>query len=304
MLGPVGDYRHDIHKFRGVAIVLVVVSHASYAARFDRVGDALSWITRGGTWPFLFVAGFLMAHLAHRYDFLSYLKGKAKNVIAPYVLVVSLILVIGLESSDVPIWDYYLRGFPAVGPLWFVPLLAVFYLLFPIYSKIPTRLSPALAAASLALAIWMERPSHEGPLIWPFIYFQSAYLCGIAWAANSEKFDRLAQQFSIPLLALLVFVIAFKAGEWYSMPLATAVILPLLRSDSPLDPTWNWLGERSFGIFFLHGLVTAPLSEHYGGYLKGWAALLVAVILLAVCGLIIDCVRKIAGKHSRLLVGV
>lgn len=298
-----GEFRHDIHKFRGVAIVLVVVSHAAFAARFDRVGDAVSWITRGGTWPFLFVAGFLMAHLAHRYDYLSYLKGKGKNVIVPYVLVVSLILIAGIEQADTEIWNYYLRGYQAVGPLWFIPLMALFYLLFPVYSRIPARVSPALALFSLAAAIWMERPDHEGLLFWPFVYFQSAYLCGIAWAANSEKFDRLAQQFAIPILALFAFSTVYKAGEWYSMPLATAVILPLLKTDSPLDPLWNWLGERSFGIFFLHGLVTEPLTQYYGGYLKGWAAILVAITLLAICGLIVDGVRKVAGKHSRLVVG-
>lgn len=90
------NFLSEVDRLRGVAILLVVVSHALVLATETGVGHVLHTLARGSTWMFVFVAGYLMAHLRDRYGYWGYLRRKLRNVISPYIVVVSLALAFGV----------------------------------------------------------------------------------------------------------------------------------------------------------------------------------------------------------------
>ena len=88
---PKRAFLSEIHSFRAVAIIAVVMTH---------VVDLLAWplppslterliysVAGNGTVLFLFVAGFLFQHLSARFNYGDYLRGKLRNVIIPYLVI-------------------------------------------------------------------------------------------------------------------------------------------------------------------------------------------------------------------------
>lgn len=308
MVSAVGEYRHDINRLRGVAIILVVVSHTMQISSETVLGSAISIATRGATWPFLFIAGFLMAHLNGRYGYATYLRKKASAVIAPYVLVVSLILIAGLADQDGDVFAAYLYGYPAAAPLWFVPVMIVFYLAYPLYSRLCAfpRATAALAVTSLAVMFWMGRPPTYGG-IWPnVLFFQSAYLSGITYRLYSKQLDCWLKTAAPLLIVWIVTCAAFRpviGSQALLVIPVSALFLVVLREETVLAPLLDWLAVRSFGIFFPHGIVTDRLPDFLGHSVNALSALLFATALVALSGITVEAIRKIAGNKSRQIIG-
>lgn len=305
----------EIDRLRGFIIVLVVVSHTLLVSIETRLGLALLSATRGATWPFLFISGFLFAHLRERYTWASFSRSKLQNVIAPYVVVVSLLLIFGLSNPNLskePL-QHYLLGFPAAGPLWFVPMIVLFFAAFPFYRalcKFPRTLL-AVTAGSFALAALAGRPlSEEGPLP-NFLYFQSAWLFGLAWRVHRDRFDAFMSKYYALIIMALVAGINIGMGNSPLLPRGqifmwaplTALLVVAMRNETPLDHLWAWLASRSFGIFFLHGIATQHLPDLIGTSVNGFVALAIGIALTLACGVAVDGLRMVAGRRSRLLVG-
>lgn len=305
----------EIDRLRGFIIVLVVVSHALLVSTDTKLGLALHSAVRGATWPFLFIAGFLFAHLRDRYTWASFSRSKLQNVIAPYVVVVSLLLIFGLSNpllNKAPL-QHYLLGFPAARPLWFVPMIVLFFAAFPFYRslcKFPRTLL-AVTAGSFVLAALAGRPfSEEGPLP-NFLYFQSAWLFGMAWNVRRERFDAFVSRYQVLLIMALVAGINMgmgnspfaQRGQIFMWAPFTALLMQAMRTETPLDPIWSWLATRSFGIFFLHGVVTDQMYFRMSHDHNAVAVVLFSIGLTFACGVLVDGVKRLAGKRSRLLVG-
>lgn len=279
------------------------------------LGYALYDATRGSTWPFIFIAGFLFAHLRDRYTWASYSANKLKNVIAPYVLIVSALLALGIANpfhSEPPL-QHFLLGYPAARPLWFIPMIALFFAGFPFYRtlcKFPRTLLALTAGAFLFSSLAGRPDSDAGPLS-NFLYFQSAWLFGIAWRVHREKFDAFISRYhALIILALVVGINVgmglnpfAERGQIFMWAPLTTILVVAMRNETPLDPLWTWLASRSFGIFFLHGIVTDRLPGLVGTSVNGVAALIFGIALTAACGLAVDGVRMLTGNRSRLLVG-
>lgn len=305
----------EIDRLRGFIIVIVVVSHALVVAKGTVLGSALYEATRGATWPFVFIAGFLFAHLRERYSWAGYTKSKVQNVITPYVIIVTLLLVSGLSNPKVSLApaQHYLLGYPASAPMWFIPMIVLFYIGFPFYRslcKFPRTLLAA-TAISFAVAAAMGRPHfNAGPLL-NFLYFQSAWLFGMAWQVHREAFDTFVSRYYA--LIILAFAIGInisagddafaQRGQIFMWAPFTTLLVPAMKTDTPLDPIWSWLASRSFGIFFLHGIATDQMIVAIGGTNNAILALVFGAGLTFACGLVVDGIKKIAGNRSRLLVG-
>jgi len=150
-----GAFLEYIHRFRGIAILLVVVSHAKLFFVWPDPSAAsvrlLMSLIEGGTVPFLFIAGFLFQHLSQRFDYGRYLRTKAKFVLLPYllgslpVLVHSYIYSYGVYLGRDG-WSWWrVFGMAAHGlvtgrhmfiPFWFIPTILIIYLLAPVFLAI------------------------------------------------------------------------------------------------------------------------------------------------------------------------
>lgn len=310
-MGKSSKFLPEIDRLRGVAIFLIVISHATFSSRHSLSGYPVWLATAGGTWPFVFISGYLTAHLSAQADFLPYLKKKALNVVVPYCVVVSAGVAVGLTRNDAPIWEYYLLGWPAAGPLWFIPMICLFFVAFPIYRLLIARPPVAVAAAATFVGVTLltGRTQFDAGPHMNFVTFQAPYLIGIVCCLFRDQFDRFMQTALPLLLVALMAAMALASGplmaqfEMVPMLLMTLVLIPLLKADSALNPMWEWLAARSFGIFFLHGFFTDLQRRTLGEDLPLWATLAYGLVLLFGCGLFIDLVRKVAGQKSRILVG-
>lgn len=310
-------FRADFDRLRGIAILLVVVSHTLALSKDTELGQALYTATRGATWMFVFIAGFLFAHLRERYSYTSYLVGKLHNVIAPYAIIVSLIVILGLARvaprSSLDFWQYYALGHTAASPLWFIPMIILIYLGFPIYRYL-CRSPPVLTAATgcaVLYAALSPRPFFDAGPFANLLFFQSAFLFGLFWRIHQETCERLVREYyPFIVMALAVGILigkgpsaVFARGQMFAILPMTVLLLSAMRFDSPLNRVWEWFSSRSFGIFFLHGPVTNQLSNHLGREHNALLVLLGGLALIFLCGIVVSAIRQFAGNRSRLLVG-
>ena len=302
-------YFEDIHRLRGVTILLVVLSHGLQVTGGTRAGEAVWHATQGQTWPFVFIAGFLFAHLHRQYDYTRYVESKLRNVIAPYVVVVSAILAMGVALQPGELLGlYYLTGHLAATPLWFVPMIAMFYLAFPIYDWLARkpRLLLGVALVAMAASLFAGRPQWNGPVFDAFLFYQSAYLAGMAWRVWHEQGEPMLRAAAPLLIVLVVAVAAYDPSERYQLffvaPL-TFLMLLVMKAETRLDGLWNWLAVRSFGIFFLHGIFTDYMVNHWGREVPLAIALAACLFVAFLCGAIVSLVQQVAGTRSRYLVG-
>lgn len=343
-------YLSHLNSLRALAILLIVASHTigffSWADnRFTEA--ALKDFGANGAVIFLFISGYLFQHLSRKYTYSNYLTKKIKYVLIPY-LVVSLPAVAyavfwkdpaaqyaALEGSSraYQILWLYLHGGPHINyPLWFIPVIFLYYLAAPVF-KLFDRY-PGLYWSVLVLlpvSLLAHRPNFPNPgIIHSLVYFLSAYVLGMFASHFREKVDHFLDRFLWPLLILYVsyflihlfvsdhhgnyhvgYIFSFEKGyiDWLFLQkiLLAFVLLGLLkRHDSLVAGKIRYIGEASFSIYFLHAYViyllhVATRWESFEGGLIQWVFLsaVVAAITIGITRLI----QKILGQRSRFLIG-
>ena len=139
-----------IHSFRALAIVSIVAAHC--IALFD--WKSIPWqrhlvlsLIPNGTLFFVFIAGFLFQHLSHKFEYRRYLKSKLQNVLIPYVIVSMPMIAAQALAQEGAFDPTYIHHWPTLAQnvgwslltgshtllhLWFIPMIAIFYLLAPL----------------------------------------------------------------------------------------------------------------------------------------------------------------------------
>jgi len=189
----------DIHRLRGVAILLIVATHCVYFFHWSahpQLQDALADLLDNSTVLFVFISGYLFMHGSGRFSYPRYLLGKLRHVILPFLLASipaialelrhdSLVFAApGLHELSVPAKILYLLLYPGAHinyALWFIPVVTVYYLVSPLMLWVARRpLRYALLCLLVPVSILMHRPSyaHDHDLALA-LYFLSAYLLGM-----------------------------------------------------------------------------------------------------------------------------
>ena len=207
--------------FRAFAILLIVAGHTIRWGKYQ--GDIYNWNTylfAGGTFLFVFIAGFLFQYLSYKFNYLKYLKNKFFNIIMPYFITVFPIgLYFSLFCNDVNNYLYQfdfptrfinvmLWGRIINEPLWFISMILVFFILSPliIYIKKNKILFYSLLLTGLGFTILTSRPiiienitsnintsiltfnfKHIIYSLHIFLYFLSTYLFGMFCCDATEK---------------------------------------------------------------------------------------------------------------------
>ncbi len=139
-----------------------------------------------GTFLFVFIAGFLFQHLLYKYNYLEYLRGRLLRVVLPYLLVsipavFAWTFLYQKSGMGVPrglydnswwyIAGYYLITGKHMAPLWFIPMIAVFYVLSPLFRLVDRF---PLLYLSIPLLMWVswEFPRQWNPN-WQMFHFLS-----------------------------------------------------------------------------------------------------------------------------------
>ncbi len=314
-----GSFIPEIERLRGVAICLVILSHVFVVTFETNAGSFMLMAVRGTTWIFIFVAGFLFAHLVTGKTFISYLGAKLKYVLLPYIVLTTAILLAGVArdpsiKSDIgTLHLYYLLGYPVASPLWFVPMVVLFFLAFPIYRYLlqTKALLPVLTLLFLLLSVLMGRPSFDSGAVTQFMYFQSAYLMGMLWRTHGGQANEMAQRF-LPM-AVVVCVAGIAAGGMYSglirdaqvfvMLALTGILMVVLKQDSAITRLAEFLAPLSFGMFFIHGTLTDRLEIWLGHAVPPAYALLLGVgVIIGSAGVVLAA-KHAFGTRARYVIG-
>lgn len=337
-------FQQHIHVFRGLAIILIVCAHTIPSLDFSenkKLGLLLDAIANQSSIYFFFIAGYLFQYLGARFSFRNYLIQKLKTVIFPYlILSIPALLVFTIWTKrigmwpwfyDLPIWQqvglFLLTG-KHLAPLWFVPTIALFYLMAPIFLWIDRRFRAGywIILPLLALSVYLGRGGQYGPLNFAQ-YLLPMYLLGMAFSRYRQTALVWVQRWWFLLFAMMVLGLCGIILEWPSPPYWQ----PILKSSTAALITWllyryhrifgmrlDYIADVSFGIFFIHAyfiIIIKMLLVYllYGHVYKGEDATVIpgsllsfSVYVLVVIGVsvsVIWLVKRIFKKNSRMVIG-
>jgi peptidoglycan/LPS O-acetylase OafA/YrhL len=331
------EFIHYIHHFRGLAILFVVACHLLLAWPAHSFADKfLNVLWGNGTVLFVFIAGYLFQHLSKKFEYSGYLVKKLQNVIVPYLIVSAPIIVYRLMAHDYPgyitdlhpdfaswkAWEkigYFLLHGAHLQPLWFVPMITLFYVAAPIFIYIDRH--PKLyflLIAFCAVSFFVERePFSNIPKM--FVHFFSVYVFGMFLSRYKQRYLEFAKKWYvwISLATLLVFVADLVFYDRFNNPLnylhkmlfCCFFIYWLWRLDRYVPKFFNLMADLSFGLFFIHYytlLVVKAVYEKLAkqpipGNIVYWTVDLLLVLLGSI--LVIQAVKKMFPKQSRYLIG-
>jgi surface polysaccharide O-acyltransferase-like enzyme len=341
-----------VHNFRAVAIVIIVAGHAVISLGRDddpRSMDFLLDLLDNGTVLFVFIAGFLFAHLSRKFAYPDYLRKKLTNVILPYLLVsIPAVAYTVLFTDPAAALPQYLGGTSpayqaawmlATGggtfnyAVWFVPMIALFYLAAPVLMLFVRN--PRLYWLIVPLVV-LSTLAHRPPeVITPAIalYFLPAYLIGM-WASHArERLEPLLLRawpwlMAVFLGAVLVrFLFSDHHGNDYvdalfsqeyglidwmfpqKLLLCFALLGLMMQLDSVIGDRLGFLADISFTIFFVHCYLlfafqvgyTRLIGEAPQGNVGLWLALTITTLTLTILGTALA--KRLLGKRSRYLIG-
>lgn len=339
-----------LHAFRAIAIVVIVFGHAMVVFDWDaspRLRDLLSDLIDGGTVLFVFIAGYLFEHLSGRFAYGDYLRKKLRNVAVPYLLLSTPAVVYAVLMHDPAqtypsvaghsqiyqaFWFYAKGGAGINFPLWFVPMISIYYIAAPLFMLFVRR--PRLYAV-LPLLVLVSALAHRPsfPNLQTFqlaAYFVSAYVAGM-WASHARPWlDVFLRKHCI---ALMLGFAAAVAAQWllldhhgnyegtrlfsqdhglvdWQFPqkllLSFALIGLLGRFVNRTSSVLDVLATQSFSIFFLHAYCLFAITALIGqplpaGTLLPWLA--VSIATLAVCVAIVSSLGRPLGTHRHWILG-
>lgn len=341
----------NIHSLRAIAIIIIVFNHAMFfqfdwshrQTSFNVLDDLFS----NGTVIFVFVAGYLFQYLLPRFTLKRYYLSKITNVVLPYIFVsipaIAYSFLTSNPSDAYPniahlptwlqvVWYFAVGGAHVNYPLWFIPMIIIFFMLAPLFKFIAQR--PKLYWCILPLFILTDTIHREPfPLIDPirqFIYFLPVYLLGM-WACQFREIinQRICQNLTL-LGGALALLIAIEIGlfsthgiyetkEPFTFPMGFVDWLLLQKlmlcffliglfekyprlNNRPL----NYVAKISFAIFFLHAYFLFAIKillnyEIFDASVTLWFVR--GVVCLALCAAAASSAKVILGKRSRYFIG-
>lgn len=323
-----------IHFFRALAILFIVCGHTIDTFAWDN--QTLERILRifvcNGSVLFVFIAGYLFQHLAGKFSPRAYYKTKIKNVITPYLIIsipaiVAFVFVLPRDTM----WDgfygntwwqqialFYLTG-KHLAPLWFIPMIAIFYLVAPLLIKADKN---SLIYYALPLMVVGVCFMGRGLPLQNFVYFFPVYLLGMFCSHYRSRLNGIIRGGAF-LSITAVLVLMFGLYELlytndtmgypnYLQKLAMSVFflgLFIRFNESLTSDFVGRVADTSFGVFFIHSyfitagrmIYQAVMGAPPSGNL--FVYLLMGVCTLLLCVYLITSVQRIFGSKSRMLVG-
>lgn len=338
-----------LHAFRAVAILFIVLGHC--VRLFDwkpapRVELFLLDLLENGTVLFVFIAGYLFEYLSDRYETRNYLTTKLHNVIVPYLIISVPALVHDVLLNDpVSVWPqlagtswpyqvgwYLLKGGAGLNfPMWFIPMIALYYLAAPLFMQFVRRpvlywMLPVLVVISLLI----HRPAHDRlDTIHQAVYYLSAYVGGMAISHFRDRIEPWLERLWFPL-GFLTCAIVVAQWRWSPFHGNYQGVAPFSTEHGLID--WIFLqklvmclalvgfmrrcylqriklvdlvADLSFPVFFVHAYFIFGATLLFGaapaGSILGYLALAGGVFSLSVATVVL--LKGMLGSSSRWVLG-
>lgn len=326
-----------INNFRGIAILFIIAGHCLqpfYNDMSSVLKIILQVLLQDGTVLFVFIAGYLFQHLSNKYVFSQYIKTKIKNVLLPYIIVSipALIYVIFVDPINSDIYNqnkiiqsiYFLLTGLHLLPLWFIPMILLFYLASPLLLKFDKwkyfyYLLPLLIIISSII------PRDNTNTLQSFVHFFSVYVLGMFFSKQKDLILKFIRKNLVLLIVLFFSFVIFDIYNriqgytennflqlWSKLLLSGLLIYGLYRYDNLIKQKFNYLAQVSFGLFFIHYYVIMVLGKVFDKFFDlsefNIIPLLISLIIFSILVTTISCLlielaKKIFQKKSRLLIG-
>lgn len=333
-----------VHNFRAIAILVIVAGHAAFTlgrVAEPRTMDLLADVLDYGTVLFLFIAGFLFQHLSRTWGYRRYLGRKLSNVILPYVITllpgIAFVLWTNRNTDPEPLYRVATILVTGIGtpdyPMWYVPMIALFYLAAPLFIGIVRHPRLYWVAVPLLVFSTMAQRPPEAQIPSIALYFLPVYIIGM-WASHERaRLEPLLLRTWPWLLGVFVGAVVIRflfspvhggdysrglfSGEYgwvdwmllMKLLLAFALVGMLQRFEARIGDRLTYIGDISFTIFFVHVYLLFAFTQAsvalFGavpeGSLASWFVLTVAVIGVATGGTYVA--KRLLGSRSRSLIG-
>lgn len=331
-------FKYAIENFRAIAILFVMCSHLTSYRYAGDVGNAIFFLFGGGTIWFIFISGYLFAHIEFgKYHFVSYMKKKIPYVVVPYLVFSTLAIAAGINYAHPQLlglsnWGYVgwslLVGGAVIYPLWFIPMMILFYLASPlIYASRHSKALYVMAAGFIAYSLYFPRPVLNLNPFLSFPYFLGYYLLGVLAAVNAKAIDRLSTGASLAWIALGLavflasgfFYTGFDPGASFfrdagqlghmqlgKLGLLIAVFLGFEKFFNQRNAVLSYIAGISFGLFFVHGLFMGSFSNmsmHLDFSNDVSMILAEALVVIPSAFLTVFLIKKLLGRRSRYVIG-
>ncbi len=298
-----------INIYRGLAILLIVMGHTLQIGAVDSLIRKISFeIFSNGTAVFVFISGFLFQYLSHKFEYKNFLIKKFENVISPYffvsILGITLAILLPFFYSNpfdglnpiLQIGAMLTTGRVQNVPLWFIPMIAIFFLLSATFIKLNKKnilykILPLMLVYTIFLPRgdiepqWLEGMSYLNKylayvkyVLNGFLHFCSMYVLGMYFSDNLDKIDNLYKKRHILwFLMLSISALDIALSYFYnycngtvSKILFTILLLIYLKKydekiieNVKLNKVLNFLANYSFGIFFIHWYFYIPIYKNF-----------------------------------------
>lgn len=280
-------FKYSIENFRGIAILFVMLSHLTSIGELPLIGKYFHFLLEDASAWFVFIAGYLFFSLEQqRFRYQDYLLKKAKFVVFPYFLLSILAIIIGfyvardqlLQLSPVSyvFWSLLVGG-SVIGPMWFMPMMFLFFLFSPVFIRLGKSKFVYLAACGgLALSFFSARSIDNLNPFFSFLHFLGFYLLGLAMSSATRSIQQIQSSKRVYLVTLFGIVLFFCAGYIFfqfsyesvgfiddfgklnyvqlgKFGLLVSMFFALEKFMCKHNRLFGYLAEISFGLFFIHG---------------------------------------------------
>ncbi|CDF78239.1 acyltransferase 3 [Formosa agariphila KMM 3901] len=346
-----GPFLKHFHYFRGFAIINIVFAHLiSYSpapsslidsSRTELLNSLREILFHNSTIYFLFVSGFLFYYLSSNFRINAYYKNKLKNVIVPYILISTLLLLIkSFRSFDqFNINEFSIEWFNNIIygksqlQFWYIPFISIVFLISPLLLLVPYNIRIKAFPLILLLPLLGTRTG-TNITFYQFLYFFPIYIIGMHTAMRYEKLVFFIKKYftlviiisitsTIMILLFMIFdweseygIFSITEGLFYLQKISfTIIILKYLKSLQYKNLTvLNDFATFSFGIYFTHLILNGVLIkvklillELVANYSEVFLAPLIitySIILIFINLEVLKLIKKIFKKKSRFLVGI
>lgn len=274
-------YISYLDPFRGLAILLIMLMHIPTA-------DWVHQVLINGTVFFVFIAGFLMAHLYdEKVSTGTFWLKKLRRIVLPYLVAVLPGLVYTLMNKYGEFNGAYVFRSVTTGvghwsdAHWFIPLVVLLFALYPLWRILMKKRSvlAALAVILLVGSLFTFRSADNANPWLNLLHFGPLFMVGIAMGSHRKQLEHLgarnfwkvwAVSVAVALVCLwksrsqsgLVMEEIWREGRWvvdYALAAKIAIIPAILLGIKWLiEMGWKFtpltiLAKFSFGLFFWHG---------------------------------------------------
>ncbi|PKB22442.1 acyltransferase family protein [Janthinobacterium sp. 64] len=332
-------FRYSLENFRGVAIIFVMLSHVMSIQKIGMGGDYFYYIVGDATTWFVFISGYLFYYLeVNKFNYWSYVVKKGKYVLLPYIILSIPVILYGIYSSQHILYGLtpsqyvfwsLMSGGVIVGPMWFIPMITLFFLLTPIFIILSkSKFLYYVSVFSLIFSIFSSRPIYNTNAMLSFLHFFGFYLLGIVAAKDAVLLEKLKTStkkkiIAIAFFSFFVFGIFFPGFE--SMPnsffngfgklnyivlgklaLLVAIFFLFEQFFDRENNVFGYFSKISFGLFFVHGFMSSffnKMSKNINYCDPIVKALSEIGVVIFVSIVIVFFAKRILKKWSRYVIG-